>query len=234
MIIPQFIAHRGAPCLAPENTLKAFQLAEQLGAQMFECDVLLSQDNVPMIFHDDFLERCTNGHGKIRETPYAILKDLDAGEGEAIPSLQALLSWFAHAKIHMNLELKYAQNNAPPEPLVQQVASQLLPMQSRILVSSFNLESLYTLRQALPQIHIGLLIDAENLKTYGLAGIAEYYNVIQAYSIHCDWHLLHAKQIKALLKITPHLLAYTVNDKHTAQHLFMQGIAGVFTDKLML
>ncbi len=233
MILPRLIAHRGAHQNAPENTLKAFQNAAALGAQMFECDVLLTHDQVPVIFHDDTLERCTNGQGKIREMPYAYLKTLDAGQGEAIPTLQQVLAWLEHTPMLMNLELKYTHNNAAPQPLVQQVCTQLASMQSRILVSSFNLEALYTLRQTLPHIHIGLLIDSTNLKAYGLAGIAEYYRVIQAYSIHCDWQLLQPKQIKGFLKISPHLLAYTVNDKQIAQQLFTQGISGVFTDQLV-
>ncbi len=232
MIIPPFIAHRGASQLAPENTLKAFQLAEQLGAKMFECDVLLSQDAIPMIFHDDTLERCTNGQGEIRETPAALLKNLDAGQGQSIPSLQELLSWFATAKLRMNLELKYAKNTDRPEPLVSQVCKQIQACQGRILISSFNLDALYRLRQILPEITIGLLIDAENWQRHGLQGITKIYQELQAYSIHCDRHLLTREHIQALLKISPHLLAYTVNQAKQAKKLFAQGVTGVFTDTL--
>ena len=230
MIIPPFIAHRGANQLAPENTLKAFKLAEELGAKMFECDVLLSQDQIPVIFHDDTLERCTNGHGLIRETPYSILKTLDAGEGEPIPSLSQLLDWFQNSKMHMNLELKYASNTATAQPLVEKVCAQLAEMQDRILVSSFNLDALYAVRQALPNIAIGLLIDQSNFKMHGFSGIARYFKDLNAFSIHCSARLLNSARIPRFLEISPHLFAYTVNDPIKAQALFEQGVAALFSD----
>ncbi|MCX7122076.1 MAG: glycerophosphodiester phosphodiesterase family protein [Gammaproteobacteria bacterium] len=232
MIIPRFIAHRGANRLAPENTLKAFKLAEHSGAKKFECDVLLSQDEVPLIFHDDTLERCTNGQGLIRETPFSTLKTLDAGEGEPIPTLTQLLSWFQDSKMLMNLELKYPHHHAPPEPLVEKVCTQIAPFQNRILISSFNLEALYTVRDALPEIKIGLLIDQETHHKLGLSGIADYYKKLNAFSIHYDQHLLNPQTIKKLLKITPHLLVYTVNDLKTAKILFEQGAHAIFTDEI--
>ena len=230
MIIPRFIAHRGANQLAPENTLKAFQLAEDLGAKMFECDVLLSQDQVPVIFHDDHLERCTNGHGAIRNTPYSLLKTLDAGEGEIIPSLTQLLTWLQNSKMQMNLELKYPTNTAAAQPLIEKACLPLLDLQDRILVSSFNLDALYTVRQTLPDITIGLLIDKENFKKHGFTGIEKYYNSLHAFSIHCDRHLLSLQHIHAFLKISPYLLAYTVNNPEEAKDLFQQGVTAVFSD----
>ncbi len=232
MILPRFIAHRGANRLAPENTLKAFKVAEAHGAKMFECDVLLSQDGIPVIFHDDTLERCTNGQGLIREASFAYLQTLNAGEGERIPSLFQLLDWFKHSKMLMNLELKYAHPTDFPTPLVQSVCEQIAPFQNRILISSFHWEALYQVRKIFPHITIGLLIDEANLTRWGLAGIVEWVNKLQAFSLHCDLNLLTAARIQAFLKMSPHLLAYTVNDPEVTTRLFQAGVEAVFSDHL--
>lgn len=91
---PLLVAHRGARSLAPENTLASFRKAVEVGAKAVECDVQLSRDGVPVIFHDFTLERCTDfpEHAKAaggRLSPFlsdwtlADLQSLDAG------------SWFA-------------------------------------------------------------------------------------------------------------------------------------------
>ena len=91
---PLNLGHRGASSLAPENTLAAFRLAREIGADGIEFDVQLSQDGVPVIMHDDRLERTSNGHGRVDETVWSVLRRLDAGRwfdvrfaGEAIPIL---------------------------------------------------------------------------------------------------------------------------------------------------
>ena len=74
--IPERIAHRGFSAEAPENTMAAFRLAEQKGYQMFECDVQLSSDGVPVIFHDETVERTTTGQGLLQDHSFAELQAL--------------------------------------------------------------------------------------------------------------------------------------------------------------
>jgi len=92
------IGHRGAPRVAPENTLLAITRAFEAGATMVEVDVHLSRDGVPVIIHDDTLERTTNGKGDVSALSLAALKKLDAGAwmgaafaGQRIPTLREVL-----------------------------------------------------------------------------------------------------------------------------------------------
>ena len=79
LILPKIIGHRGAKAYAPENTLASIHTAADMGIEWVEIDVKLTSDCVPIIFHDDELNRCTNGSGLVAETDFETIKELDAG-----------------------------------------------------------------------------------------------------------------------------------------------------------
>src|SRR5438270_9435891 len=90
----QFIyAHRGASGYAPENTLKAFKLAVDKGADGIECDVQLTKDNELVVIHDPILDRTTNGTGWVRDFTLKELRTLDAGDGQKIPTLLEVIDF---------------------------------------------------------------------------------------------------------------------------------------------
>src|SRR5690625_7696118 len=79
-ILPtKIFAHRGASQFAPENTMPAFQLAYELGAEGIETDVHLTKDLVPVLIHDEQLKRTTNGYGYVKDYTFNELQNFDAG-----------------------------------------------------------------------------------------------------------------------------------------------------------
>src|SRR5215469_3482813 len=80
--IPTLVAHRGYPAHYPENTLRGIQDAVEAGVRWFECDVQLSRDRVPFLFHDDTLERTTGDPRRIMDLSAAELAGVDVGEAE--------------------------------------------------------------------------------------------------------------------------------------------------------
>ena len=89
------IGHRGAAKRAPENTLAGLRRAHELGAAWVEFDVMLSGDGVPILIHDETLERTTDGHGAVPDHGLAAIRELDAGAwfapayaGERVPTLE--------------------------------------------------------------------------------------------------------------------------------------------------
>ena len=109
--IPRVVGHRGAAGHAPENTLAGLRKAVELGATWVEFDVVLTGDGVPVLLHDDTLERTTNGRGSIAETALADVRSLDAGSwfserfaGERVPTLYH--NGYAEFVAHLYKDLK--------------------------------------------------------------------------------------------------------------------------------
>jgi glycerophosphoryl diester phosphodiesterase len=97
--------HRGASAELPENTLPAFRRSVELGITGVELDVHLSADGVPVVIHDDTVDRTTNGSGAVADHTVAELRALDAGNGEYVPTLAEVLSLFGPSH-HINIEIK--------------------------------------------------------------------------------------------------------------------------------
>ena len=83
--------HRRYPAKFPENSLSGFSYAIDHAIDGLEFDVHLTKDNIPVIMHDEKINRTTNGHGKIRQYTFDELQQFQLSNGETIPSLEQLL-----------------------------------------------------------------------------------------------------------------------------------------------
>lgn len=107
------VGHRGASAYAPENTLASFRMALDMGVDLVECDIHMSRDGHLVVFHDDTLERTSNGTGPVHALSLAELKGLDAGSwfspefaGERIPRLEEVLE-LVRGRARILVEIKY-------------------------------------------------------------------------------------------------------------------------------
>jgi len=101
----QVIGHRGLAGLEPENTVRSFQRAIDLGVDYVECDVRLTPDGYLVLMHDETVDRTTNGFGRVDQIAFADLRRLDAGAGERVPTLQEFLD-LIQGKCKAHVELK--------------------------------------------------------------------------------------------------------------------------------
>ena len=111
--LPQIIGHRGACGYAPENTLESIHTAADMGVEWVELDVKLTKDQIPVIFHDETLDRTTNGSGNIADIDFEDLRDLECGSwfsesfaGLKIPTLEEVLEVLIDRDMGLNLEIK--------------------------------------------------------------------------------------------------------------------------------
>ena len=165
-------AHRGFSGEYPENTMLAFDKAVEAGADGIETDVQLTKDLVPVIMHDEMLDRTTDGHGFVGDYTYDELSKLNAGytakfgekyasKPERIPTLDEFLRWMAHEAtgITTNIELKnslyyYA---GMEERVISMICE--YGLEDRIILSSFNNASIRLCKEIDPDIRCGFLID---------------------------------------------------------------------------
>ena len=231
MFKPPLLAHRGASAYAPENTLAAFRKAFDLGARWLEFDVMLAACGELVVFHDESLDRTTNGSGLLQDYPYSYLKKLDAGSwfdkqfaGEPIPSLKEVLEFVRKNQLFANIEIK-----ALPGKEKETVTSILsliaaYPEISNLLLSSFSMKVLQALRLQSSTCRLGLLMDQIDPAWPMIA------REIQGSSLHLNQNGLNPSVIKTLKATELPLLAYTVNDPKRAVELFSWGVDAVFTD----
>lgn len=161
------IAHRGASAYAPENTLAAFRLAAELGADMVEMDVRVSADGVPVVIHDPSVDRTTDGKGLVRDLTLSQLRRLDAGQGERIPTLEEAIQTCREAGVGLYLEIKEGE---AVSPLVDLVRSHGL--EHGVIVNSFHPHWLAGVKRELPRIPTSVLFGAVNVDPVELAQMA--------------------------------------------------------------
>jgi glycerophosphoryl diester phosphodiesterase len=152
----KIIAHRGASGHAPENTMAAFQLAMEQGADGIELDVMLSKDGRLVVFHDHTVDRTTNGTGRVKDMTLAQLQSLDAGNGEKIPTLEEVLKTYG-GQLLINIDLR---NYATPFDGLARGVGELLSSNGfsrSVIVSAFNPFNLVRIRRLCPEVKLGLL-----------------------------------------------------------------------------
>lgn len=158
------MGHRGAPVIAPENTLAGFRKAIEMGSDGIELDVHLSRDGHIVVIHDERLERTTDGTGLVGEKSFAELAELDAAakfpggaEVHRIPTLGQVMDEVGDSCQLINIEIKSGVVLYPgiEEKLVELVRRRGLA--GKVIFSSFNHYSLVELKRLAPEMEIGLL-----------------------------------------------------------------------------
>ncbi|MDP1678017.1 MAG: glycerophosphodiester phosphodiesterase family protein [Bacteroidota bacterium] len=162
------IAHRGGAMLAPENTLAAFNNAVALKADYLELDILISSDDSLMIMHDNTVDRTTNGTGSVSSMTYAQLRVLDAGSkfnisfaSEKIPTFSEVLEVAKNSP--NNIGIVAEVKSTDPTAVQKSVAMiQKYGMQSRVILSSFNINQITSAKTLDPTIRVQLFATASN------------------------------------------------------------------------
>ena len=214
---------------APENTLGSFAMAIEMGADMVECDVLLTRDGVPVVIHDATLDRTTDGSGAVVGATLEEIKRLDAGRwfdarfaGERVPTLTELLD-LARGRCTVMIEVKGAGD--PVVASAVAAAVRAVRMEREVVVISFDPVALQETKRRAPSISTGLafgdsavdpVADAAALGADGLSAIWK--------SVTPD---LMARARAAGLWVE----AWTVDDPTEMRRLAALGVAGITTNR---
>ena len=223
---PIIFAHRGASHDAPENTIAAFELARQQGADAIELDVKLSADEVPVVIHDPTVERTTNGNGAVANLSLLALKKLDAGEGQKIPTLSEVFDAVG-GDILINIELTNyygTRDDNLVEKVVEVVKKHNLA--NKIIFSSFLPKNLKRAAKLLPQSPRGLLA-LPNLLGWVVRNYLFRVGDFQA--LHPKLNNCTKRQIENAHSISRRVHVWTVDDAEDMRRFADWGVDGIIT-----
>ena len=187
------IAHRGASAYEPENTLRAFERAIEMGATMLELDVHISRDGYPVVIHDAELSRRTNGRGWIADLTLDEIQQFDAGLGERVPSLAEVVE-LARGRAQLYIDLK-GQNT--PETVVNVLRDQ--DFCAGAIAGSFYPWLTQKVKFLEPSVRTSVLIRDQDRET----DFVEWALAVEADYVHPCWENVSPTPHK---RLTPDLI----------------------------
>lgn len=231
------VAHRGYSSKAPENTLAAFEKALEVGADMIELDITLSEDGHFIVIHDDTLDRTTDGRGFIAHHSLDCIKSVDAGSwhseefrGQKLLTVTELLDQIA-PRIALNIEIKplftlnaVSKLQAAIRQLVRDVENRGLT--DSIIFSSFNFFILEHLRSLSERVRLGVLYR----HPFSEFDPVHVCGLLNAYSLHPHISLTDAPLVSTMHQIGVKVMPFTVNDVETMRNVIFYGVDGAFSD----
>ena len=224
-------AHRGASGDAPENTLAAFKLAVEAGADGIELDVHFTSDRQVVVTHDDDVKRVTGYAGMLENLTLAQLKKLDfsngmaAYKGETVPTLEEVLALIQPTRLSINIELKTNSENPNGLEEACQALVEKYGMENRILYSSFNHYSLAHMHKIAPHMPCGILYSNKPYmpwayaKSFGCAAVHPQFA-----SVNTPGYMANCRQSGIACNV------WTVNEEKDIQAMLDTGVDGIITN----
>jgi glycerophosphoryl diester phosphodiesterase len=217
-------AHRGASGLAPENTLAAMKKALSYPfVEWIELDVQLSKDGVPVVIHDDTVNRTTDRKGRVADYTAAELAAMDAGSwfspafrGEPVPTLEQVLELTA-GKCRLNIELKTYGGRYPG---IEAAVVGLLRRHGRTgdsVITSFDPLALRRVKEAESRMRTGLIIDAAP------PGLEQALARLGATFLSIGWNRLTAGRMASFRQAGLAVMAWTVDRKPAMRRIAAMG-----------
>ena len=230
------IGHRGAPGCPRfgENTLLSFDKAISLDANAIELDVRRSKDGKLVVIHDSTIDRTTNGHGKVSELTYAELLEFNAGYGEHIPLLEAVLNKIGSLGCIINIELKESG-------LIDEVARLVLDSRSPAIISAFDTDdndedsssSWQELEMWSKKVPTALLATRTKIKKLGAGRFIEIAKEVGARAINTHKTAIFTMPgfVRRAHDNGLTVNVWTVNSRLEVRILKFLGVDGIFSDR---
>ena len=186
----KIFAHRGASGYAPENTLQAFAMAQEQGADGIELDVQLTKDGEVVVIHDETIDRTSTGKGYVRDYTLAELKKfsfhnhMEKYQGVKIPTLKEVLELVKPGKMEINIELKTGVYTYPGIEGKTLAMIDEFGLRDRIIISSFNHYSVLRFKELAPEMPCGFLEESWVIqmpaytKSYGMEYVHPIFNAV--------------------------------------------------------
>ncbi|TLF46876.1 glycerophosphodiester phosphodiesterase [Maribacter aurantiacus] len=220
---PLVIGHRGAMGHETENTLASVQKAMDLGVDMIEIDVFKIQSGEIVVFHDETVDRLTNGPGKIEEYNIFDLSRLIVNGGHKIPMLQDVLKLIDN-KVALNIELKGEDTADKVNHIMNYYIEKQGWSPENFIISSFKWDELREMRKLNPNVQIAVLTEENPVDAIP---VAKELNAVAINPYFKNLDLETANKIReAGLKI----YVWTVNEDFDIDAMKRIGVDGIITN----
>ena len=211
------IGHRGARTLEPENTLRSFGKALELGVDAIEFDVRKTKDEQLVVIHDADVKRTTNGKGLVADLTLKEIKALSTEKGEKIPTLEETLD-FIDNKARTLVELK---EQGTEEKVLQALRSRKL--EKNAVIISFLEDALEKTRQLDKNIEMGLIYAKHpHPEKTALELKGNYLVALYRFTHKANVEKAHKNGLK--------IIVWTINTKEEAEEYMKKGVDGIATD----
>lgn len=217
------IGHRGAAGHEPENTLRSFGRAVELGADMVELDVHICGTGEIVVIHDDTVDRTTDGSGLVKKKTLRELRSLDAGRGETIPTLEEVFK-LMEGRAGVNIELKALGTAWPVYEAIEEVVGEKEWTLDDILVSSFHLGEILKMHELSNDVRIGVLVTGAPREAL------EFAESIEAYSINPYFRSTGEEFVELAHESGFKVFTWTVNEPDDIERMREMGVDGVISD----
>ncbi len=231
--VPSIIGHRGACGHAPENTLSSICKAHDLGATWIEFDVKITADGEAILFHDNTLERTTDGVGNVADFSLADIRELDAGSwysetfaGEPVPTLVDAIRLLSDLSLGANVEIKPVEGlEIETAEVVCRVITDHWPQDKTLpLMSSFKDACLTVARDQLPECDRALLV-LEVPDDWRARAVKS-----DCSAVHVWFEPLTQDQVLIIMEAGYPVRSFTVNEPDTAKRLLDWGVESIITN----
>lgn len=230
-MMSKIIAHRGYSGKYPENTMLAFRRALESGCDGIEFDVHLSRDGVPVIIHDETLDRTTDGTGWVRDYSSVQLRTFNAaarysepGLIEPIPTLHEYFELVRGRDFLTNIELKTGVTEYPG---IERIVLDMIDgadLRSHVIISSFNHFTILRMKALAPDIKCGFLEESRLLDA---AGYCARHGVE---CMHPYFYELTPERIGEYRAAGIEINAWTINAEDDLRRMLQAEIDGIITN----
>jgi glycerophosphoryl diester phosphodiesterase/membrane-associated phospholipid phosphatase len=239
------IAHSGAQLYAPTNTLPAFELALEQGADTLEMDLQLTADDEVVVIHDGTVDRTTGASGAVRDLTLAELQELDAGwyfededgstpyrgQGITIPTLAEVVDAFPDT--HLLIELKTDGGPEIVQPVIDLVRDR--GIEDRVTIASFSQAYLEPVREQLPGVPTNMP-ESETFAFYvrSLVGLHPWWEppgaLFQVPETFDGRLVVTPRFTRAAERLGVDVQVWTVNEPEDMHRLLDAGAHAIMTD----
>lgn len=217
------IGHRGAMGHETENTLASVQKALDFGVDMIEIDVFKISSGEVVVFHDQTVDRLTNGPGSIEEYNISDLSRLTLDGGHKIPMLQDVLKLIDN-KVALNIELKGANTADKVNHAIQFYTKSKGWSHENFIISSFNWDELRAMRKLNDSVAIAILIEDNPLEALSIG------KELNAVAINPNFEHLDADVAAKIKEAGFKIYTWTVNEPEDIEAMKQIGVDGIITN----